>query len=172
MIKGGVFMSEYVIVNGELKHYGVKGMKWGVRKATKLLSKATTREERDKAVASLQKHREKSTAKIAKLNKKAVKLQKKVDEKIRVNDPRAAKLQAKAAALRNKKYGLFVSKEKADQIEFKAAKIENEAKRLKALSDKAKAELTNNQRMIQAFETGIKDIDKTLAEAGKRYING
>lgn len=25
-------MSDYVIVNGELKHYGVPGMKWGVRK--------------------------------------------------------------------------------------------------------------------------------------------
>lgn len=27
-------MSDYIIVGGELRHYGVKGMKWGVRRAT------------------------------------------------------------------------------------------------------------------------------------------
>lgn len=27
-------MTDYVIVDGELKHYGVVGMKWGVRKAS------------------------------------------------------------------------------------------------------------------------------------------
>lgn len=32
---------EYVIVNGELYHYGVKGMKWGVRKDLKKYKNAT-----------------------------------------------------------------------------------------------------------------------------------
>ena len=43
----------------ELYHYGVKGMRWGVRRAQKKLAKATTKEDRDKAIAALKKHKEK-----------------------------------------------------------------------------------------------------------------
>lgn len=32
-------MSTYIIVNGELYHHGVKGMKWGVRKARRVAKK-------------------------------------------------------------------------------------------------------------------------------------
>lgn len=33
-------MSNYVILGGELYHYGTKGMKWGVRRQEKMLAKA------------------------------------------------------------------------------------------------------------------------------------
>ena len=44
--------------NNELYHYGVRGMKWGIKKASKTLSsdKATS-EKKEKAVASLEKHK-------------------------------------------------------------------------------------------------------------------
>jgi hypothetical protein len=38
---------EYVIVNGELYHHGVKGMKWGVRREQKKLAKAQKKWDRD-----------------------------------------------------------------------------------------------------------------------------
>ena len=69
--RGETLMSEYILTSdGELMHYGVPGMKWGVRRATKRLSKATTKEQRDKAVGKLETHRAKASAKIEKLNKK------------------------------------------------------------------------------------------------------
>lgn len=34
---------EYIIVNGELYHHGVKGMKWGVRRKQKILKSAATK---------------------------------------------------------------------------------------------------------------------------------
>lgn len=42
-------MSEYVVVNGELYHYGVKGMKWGVHKSVyKSMNKQQRKETRQK----------------------------------------------------------------------------------------------------------------------------
>lgn len=63
--------------NNELYHYGVRGMKWGVRKATKTLSSSkSTVEQREKAISSLQKHKIKASAKVAKLERNVHSLRK------------------------------------------------------------------------------------------------
>lgn len=163
-------MSEFYIENGELKHYGVVGMRWGVRRASKRLSKSTTREDRDKAISSLNKHRAKGSAKIEKLNKKGAKLAKAVDRKIIKNDTEAARLNQQAAYNRNKAYGRFTTQRRSSKLIFKANKLQAQADKLAADSQRAKAKMEANKTMIKAFETEIRNIDAALVDAGKKYL--
>lgn len=159
-------------MNEELKHYGVKGMKWGVRRASNQLSKSTSKEERDKAVARLQKHRTKATNKIAKLESQHVKLQKKSDQYAMKNDIKAQKLKSKAAKKSKKAYGRFTSKNKADKLMYEAGKLNARADAMIAKSETAKAKIAKNEKMTAAFKQGVSTIDKTLIEKGRKYING
>lgn len=158
--------------NEELQHYGVQGMRWGVRRATKQLSKATTEKQHDKAVAKLQKHKAKASKQVAKLEKKHPKLEKKVEQKILENDVEAARLADKASVKRNKAYGRFTSQKRAEKLLYKADKLQAQADYLAVKSKKAKAELAQNETMQAAFKKGINEIDQTLAKKGRKYING
>lgn len=162
----------YVIVDGELRHYGVKGMKWGVIRASKKLAKATTKEERDAAISSLKKHRSKGAAKVEKLKKKAPKLQENMENMIVKNEIKAAKLNDKAAKARRKEYSLFTSKRKAAKLEFKAKKLEARAASLLASSNNAKAKVLANKTMQEAFNREISNIDQILVDRGKKYLKG
>lgn len=165
---------DYIVIrkDDELMHYGVKGMRWGVRKATKQLSTATTSGERDKAVAKLEKHRAKASKEVAKLEKKHPKLEKKVEEKIIRNETAAAKLNDKAAYKRNKAYRRFITEEKSNKLLFEANKLQAQANVLIAKSKKAKAELAKNEELQKIFKKGISDIDAVLVDKGRKYING
>ena len=70
----------------ELQHYGVLGMKWGVRRAKSALSKATTKEAKDKATKKLNKHADKAGKKLAKYDKRIVKAQGKAEKNLRKTD--------------------------------------------------------------------------------------
>lgn len=157
--------------NDELKHYGVLGMRWGVHRATKNLSKATTDEERRKAIASLQKHRTKATNKVAKLQKQHTKLQKSVDQYINKSDVKAAKMKRKAAKLNKKAYGTFTSTKKAQKLLYKSEKLNIKADAIIAKSIEAKAKIAKNERLQAIFNEGISNIDQTLVSAGYKYIN-
>lgn len=158
--------------NEELQHYGVRGMRWGVRRASKQLSSATTKEQRDKAVSSLQKHKSKASKEVAKLQKKQPKLEKSVEKQIVKNDIKAVKLSDKAATKRKKAYRLLTSKKRSQKLIYKADKLQARADYLAVKSKKAKAKLARNEIMQAAFKKGINEIDQTLANKGRKFING
>ena len=153
-------MSDYIITNdGELMHYGVPGMKWGVRRASKQLSKATTKEDRDKALGKLNKHRSKASAKIEKLTKKRVQLQKDVDRHVLKSDVKAAKLDREIGRLKQKSMGIFTSERRAQKLLTKAMELEVKSEVLRSRSNAAKSRLAQNETMTRLFQMGIDDID-------------
>ena len=83
----------------ELQHYGVIGMKWGVRRAINKYNKATTNKQKTKATETLNKHLEKASNKLAKYDRKGQK--------------------ALAKAVK-KRYGFFGSNEKYEEFKAKA----------------------------------------------------
>lgn len=156
----------------ELCHYGVLGMKWGVRRATEQLRKATTKEERDKAVASLNKHREKASKQITKLAAKRPSLDKAYNKAIMKTDVKIAKMQTKKSRLERKASGFFTSNARASKLLGKAAVLDMKINKLKASSNTAKAAMAKNERMTSLFKQGMSDIDAALASAGRKYVNG
>ena len=170
-------MSDYVAVvrrqsDEDIEHYGVKGMKWGVRRASKALSKATTEAQRDKAVAKLNKHREKSSNKITKLEKQHKKLEDRYDRDVIKRQAKAAKYSNKSAKLERQAYRRFTSEDKAEKLLYQSRKLEVYAKELRANAAKAKAKIEHNEQMTKMLKQGINDIDAALVDKGKKYLAG
>ena len=131
----------------ELMHYGVLGMKWGVRRASKQLSGATTKEGRAKAKASLDKH-------YAKASKKLNKYSKKVDK----NLTKARKKTIKAEA------GFATAKGRA-KATAKAAKF-----RRKAMRNMKKGEKWARS-MDKSFKNTPIELTKEQREVGKKFVD-
>ena len=159
----------------ELYHYGVLGMKWGVRRASKQLSrgyKTNNTEKISRATGKLEKHKVKATKKIGKLTKANTKLEKKRDAQILKNEPRLTELNRKATAYKSRVYrSFFMSDRKATKLMNKAQKYEIEANRLKAISESTKAKIAKNDRMIGMFQKGLDDIDKATILKGKHILS-
>lgn len=157
--------------NNELMHYGVMGMKWGVRRASKSLSNSkSSPEKRSKAISSLNKHREKSSKKLKQLQSKKVKIDKKTNAYFEKGERKAAKFERKAAKYRYKQYGRFTSANKAAKLEKKAFKYDFKARKIRHKGEKWKAKLHKNERMQELFKQGINNIDNILIEKGKQYV--
>lgn len=159
--------------NDELMHYGVPGMRWGVKRAKKAYAKAYERGDKEKMAKLDSKMRSNSTKasrQITKLQSKNPKLQQKVNDSIRKTDIKAAKLARKATKLENKAYGRLVSYETSQKRLYKANRLKAKSNELKARSNDAKAKLEANKTTQELFKKGISEMNKLQVDKGKTLL--
>ena len=167
----------YVITDGELYHYGVPGMKWGVRKAIRksaknerLRQKALTYDKRSSSAAkkSEKLHAErdlersnKSAIKSAKYEKKAATLSKKAiksdNDRDRLKlESRAAKYEYKAAV--KKMEGNRLSKTAGYGVKAMKYSIKSDKMAIKAA--KARKKIAENERYIEMMNRKVSSLSK------------
>lgn len=167
-------MSDYVLTtNNELYHYGVKGMKWGVRRATKKLSvanQAGNEKQRDRAVVSLSSHRDKINKKLTKLDKKSEKLETKRYKQATKNAPKIAELERKANKARRKAAKTIYTTTARKRLQ-KVAKLEYKASKLKEEMAKTQVKIEKNERLKAAFKKGLNEVDNALITKGQNLLH-
>lgn len=151
-----VHSSEY------LAHYGIPGMKWGVRRYQNDDGGLT--EAGKKRYARL-------GSKILREEVRKKELTKKFDSKVARSSIKAQKKYSKAAKLRNKEFGLFTTKSKADRLEYKARKLEARADKMTSEIDDTKAKIAKADALISKYNRKMSQLDPKGVENGRLYAN-
>jgi hypothetical protein len=164
----------YIVYGGELYHHGVKGMKWGVRRAKRKMASNEKLERKayvyDKKAAKYrlkaeQAHNKydlgssnKKALKSAKYDMKAAKLHKKA---LNADDSTKMKLENKAAKL---SYKAAKNKTAADRIALgtpygkKAIKLMAKSDEVAAKAAKARSKMANNKRYISTMKKRVSEL--------------
>lgn len=134
--------------DNELKHYGVVGMKWGIRRATGASSKGNS----DKAKERYSKTYTKASAKANKIRKKAV------DKNLKSATLQKKALNREVKATSERQYRKALkTKFKANRLQLKSAKLQKKAQKWEKQMEKSFSEVS------------VKNVNQEALDAGKKY---
>lgn len=170
--------------NAELYHYGVPGMRWGVSRASKRLSKATTKKQYDRANKKLERHYTKSARELKALRRERPALDDRLDSATRIDKNKAAEYQSRAnaeyrkAAKYNRRANRLISTQglrdynayKSARLESRADVLDAKAKEYKSNYEYAQSRVERNEALQKAYRQGMADIDAARIAQGKRYV--
>ena len=158
-----------VVYSDELCHYGIRGMKWGIRRYQN--PDGTLTEAGRKRVSKL--HDSNS-----RLIGRRDKLTKRMESQTRKYANSISKANQKAAELRVKEYGLFTTKARADKLEYKASKLEARAAQKAMRIDRTKARIakidalvSKNNRMLSSFSLHSLFLLKSLRSLIQKFYD-
>lgn len=131
-----------------LMHYGVKGMKWGIRRTPEQLGH-----------------------KIQKMTKERDTLEKKTKTKVSTKTAKYESAAAKAAVKADKaRYGFFKNEEKATKLDQKAKQYTYKATKLKEYAAKAEKRMYQLSKKIDIYQKTLDAIDAGTLKQGESFV--
>ena len=149
-----------VVYSDELCHYGIRGMRWGIRRYQN--PDGTLTEAGRKRVSKLHDSNSRLIGRRDKLTKRMEFQTQKYANSI-------SKANQKAAELRVKEYGLFTPKPRADKLEYKASKLEARAAQKAMKIDRTKARIAKIDALVSKNNRKISELNSAEISKGKDY---